>query len=82
MCMIIDDIKRILFNQISIVTCAFNTINIVLKMSIYNVDKYRNLVKMIVFTLYLLLCNKCVLFSKSTTNKIVLGVKTSRDCLN
>ena len=64
MCTIIIDIKEILFNNMLICIGAFYMINIFFNMSIQNTDMHRDLVRMIIFTLYFILCNKCVIFYK------------------
>jgi hypothetical protein len=55
MCTIIINIEMILFNNMMIIVGDFYIIDIALCMSIYNMDKYRNLVRMIILTLYLFL---------------------------
>ena len=45
-------------------------------------DKYRNLVRMIIFTLYFILCFKCVILCEINHRKNSPLWKKSRDCLN
>ena len=64
MCMIITDVEMILLNHFMIIFIAIKTIDIKLCISIYNMNKYRYMILMIILTLYLLLQSESVIFSK------------------